>query len=204
MDLLSLGLALAALGISLYSGILLYMLLNRIRSQSSKSFEVASRLQEQWRKFSTRDGEERERLVDRFDRLESATRDRVERFEKVATGARERLIKLEQYLKEFFELELKAVFESFDKTVSSILEEMKAELLRGVDRIEEIQAVVDSKSFAQDRILEADGSVYRLLADTAEGEPTPEPSEAPSKPDEGSVADQGNEQPTRTEGGEEE
>lgn len=167
MEYILLVLVIASLAISLY----LFMVLNKIRKESKKSFEVASRVQEDWEKFSTREAEERRRLADRFERFEGATSDRVERCEKVAAGTRERLIKLEQYLKEFFEVELKSVFDSFDKTVSSILEEMKSELLRGIDRIEDIQAFVDSKSFAQDRILDGEGSVYRLLADTTPKEP---------------------------------
>lgn len=147
-------------------GIWVSMLLNRIRKESSKSFEVASRIEEDWQKFSAREAEERQRLAERYERFEASTRDRVDRFEKVASGTRERLVKLEQYLKEFFEVELKSVFDSFDKTVSNILEEMKAELLRGLERIEDIQAFVDTKSFAQDRILDGEGSVYKLLADT--------------------------------------
>jgi len=167
---------------ALYMGIRLFMVLSRIRKESSKSFEVASHIEGDWEKFAMREEEERQRLADRFDRFENATRDRVDRFEKVATGTRERLIKLEQYLKEFFEVELKSVFDSFDKTVSSILEEMKSELLRGLERIEDIQAFVDSKSFAQDRILDGEGSVYRLLADTStadseSGESSPRSSE---------------------------
>jgi len=156
----------ASLAISLYTGIRVFLLLNQIRKESKRSFEVASRIQEDWDKFSTREADERQRLADRVARFERDTSDRVERCEKVATGTRERLIKLEQYLKEFFEVELKTVFDSFDKTVSSILEEMKSELLRGIERIEDIQAFVDSKSLAQDRILDGEGSVYRLLADT--------------------------------------
>jgi hypothetical protein len=166
MPLYALILAIAALAISIATAIGVFMLLSGIRRQSKKSYEVASRVMEDWEKFSTREADERRRLTERFARFESATSDRVEQFEKVATSTRERLIKLEQYLKEFFEVELKSVFDSFDKTVSSILEEMKSELLRGIDRIEDIQAFVDSKSMAQDRILDGEGSVYRLLADT--------------------------------------
>ena len=155
-----------SLGVSLVTSISLFLLLNRIRKQSGKSYEVASRVDQDWQAFSTREGDERRRLTERYDLFETATRDRVDRFEKVATNTRERLLKLEQYLKEFFEVELKSVFDSFDKTVSNILEEMKSEMLRGIERIEDIQAFVDSKSFAQDRILDGEGSVYRLLADS--------------------------------------
>ena len=166
MPLYVLILAIAALVISIATAIAVFAILSSIRRQSKKSYEVASRVMEDWEKFSIREADERQRLAERLARFESATTDRVEQAEKVATGTRERLIKLEQYLKEFFEVELKSVFDSFDKTVSSILEEMKSELLRGIERIEDIQSFVDSKNMAQDRILDGEGSVYRLLADT--------------------------------------
>jgi hypothetical protein len=157
----------ASLLVSLYTVLHVFMLLNSIRKESRKSYEVASHIQEDWDRFSAREEAERQRLAERYERFENSTRDRVEKFETVANSTRERLIKLESYLKEFFEVELKSVFDSFDKTVSSILEEMKSELLRGIERIEDIQAFVDSKSFAQDRILDGEGSVYKLLADTS-------------------------------------
>ncbi len=167
MDYFLIFAVLATLMVSLYTVLHVFMLLNRIRKESQKSYEVASHIQEDWDRFSSREEVERQRLAERFERFENSTRDRVEHFEKVANSTRERLVKLESYLKEFFEVELKSVFDSFDKTVSSILEEMKSELLRGIERIEDIQAFVDSKSFAQDRILDGEGSVYKLLADTS-------------------------------------
>jgi uncharacterized membrane protein len=171
MSSVGLILTIVALFISVATACALFMILSSVRRQSKKSYEVASRVMEDWEKFSAREADERQRLAERFARFESATSDRVEQFEKVAAGTRERLVKLEQYLKEFFEVELKSVFDSFDKTVSSILEEMKSELLRGLERIEDIQAFVDSKSMAQDRILDGEGSVYRMLADTATKQP---------------------------------
>jgi hypothetical protein len=194
-------LSLTSLLISIVTAVRVFMILGAIRKESRRSFEVASQVHGDWEKFSARETEERQRLGERVERFENATSDRVEKCEKVATNTRERLIKLEQYLKEFFEVELKSVFDSFDKTVSSILEEMKAELLRGIDRIEDIQAFVDSKSFAQDRILDGEGSVYRLLADTggdARAKPavkeaqTPYTGEAPK-------ADRGDKPPYRLE-----
>ena len=160
----------ASVAVALGMGIRVLMLLGSIRRQSRKGFETAMRLQEDWDAYAARQEDERRRLVERIDQFEGDMRDRVEGYEKLARGTRERLIKLEQYLKEFFEVELKAVFDSFDKTVASILDEMKAELLRGVERIEDIQAVVDSKSLAKDRILDGEGSVYRLIADKPEEE----------------------------------
>ena len=171
MPLYILILSIAALLVSVVTAVAVFAILSSIRRQSKKSYEVASRVMEDWEKFSAREADERQRLAERFARFESTTNDRVEQFEKVATGTRERLIKLEQYLKEFFEVELKSVFDSFDKTVSSILEEMKSELLRGIERIEDIQAFVDSKSMAQDRILDGEGSVYRMLSDSKTKQP---------------------------------
>ena len=167
----------AALVVAVYTGLRIFMSLSRIREESRKSLETTRRIERDYEERRARETEERQRLIERFDQIEVDLRERVEQSEKVATGTRERLIKLEQYLKEFFEIELKSVFESFDKTVASILEEMKAELLRGVDRIEEIQAVVDSKSLAQERILEGEGSVYRMIADTSATE-SPDPVDA--------------------------
>jgi len=168
--------AFCALGIAVYTWIRLL----RARRESAQSYETALRLSEDWEKFSAEEKENLKRLTDRVQRFETDTRDRVEEFERIASGTRERLIKLERYLKEFFEVELKTVFESFDKTVASILEEMKVELLRGVERIEEIQAVVDSKSYAKDRILDGQGSVYKLIADKDEKKPAAEDAEEPA------------------------
>lgn len=163
-------LVLAVISLLVSTGTLgfLFTILYHIRERSDKSFEIASQLKQQWEAFAAEEAQARRQLAESYAAFETGTRERVDRAESVANAARDRLIKLEQYLKEFFEVELKTVFESFDRTVASILDEMKAELLRGVERIEDIQAVVDSKSFAQDRILDGEGSVYRLIADASE------------------------------------
>jgi hypothetical protein len=157
----------AALLLALYIGFRFFSTIGKVRKESRHGFEAAKHIQEDYAKACAEDDEERRRLMERYEAMERELRDRVAHSETLSVGTRDRLLKLEQYLKEFFEVELKSVFDSFDKTVASILEEMKAELLRGVDRIEEIQAVVDSKSLAQERILEGDGSVYRMIAETS-------------------------------------
>ena len=157
----------AALILALYFGLRFFMVTKRIREESRKSFEIASNIEGAYQRFHDEVTESRQRLKEQFDEMERDITERMERSEKIAKSTRDRLIQLETYLKEFFEGEMKSVFESFDRTVTSILEEMKSELLRGVDRIEEIQAVVDSKAFAQDRILDGEGSVYRMISETA-------------------------------------
>jgi len=154
----------AALVIAIYTAVRFFRVIRKIREESRTSHEVAARVATEHEQFMTRETESRERLMQRFEVLEADIREQAAHAERVAVGARERLIQLEKYLKDFFEVELKAVFDSFDKTIASVLEEMKAELLRGVDRIEEIQAVVESRTFAQERILDGEGSVYRLIA----------------------------------------
>ncbi len=89
MPLLVLMLAIAALVISIATAVAVFAILSGIRRQSKKSYEVASRVMEDWEKFSAREADERQRLAERFARFESATGDRVEQFEKVATGTRE-------------------------------------------------------------------------------------------------------------------
>ena len=185
--------ACSALGIAVYTWIRLL----RARRESAQSYETALRLSEDWATFAAEEKKTQQRLMDRVQRFETDTRDRVEEFERVASGTRERLIKLERYLKEFFEVELKTVFESFDKTVASILEEMKVELLRGVERIEDIQAVVDSKSYAQDRILDGEGSVYKLIADKDDEKAAPEEAEAAPPQTEEQVSEPAQEEPPR-------
>mgnify|MGYP006293113735 CR=1 FL=1 len=167
----------AALVIALYTGFRMFFSLNRIRKESRRSAEIGERIERDYEEKRKQAEEERRRLMNRFGELEVQLTEQIEEAQRVATGTRDRLIKLEEYLKDFFEVELKSVFESFDKTVASILGEMKAALLRAVDRIDESQAVVESKSFAQERILEGEGSVYRMIAESnstpSQSEPQP-------------------------------
>jgi len=167
----------AALALTLFTGFRIAISLGKSRKEAARTHDLAARIEAGYEKLLARDEESRLRLEERFSQLEAELRERAERAEKTAITTRERLLQLETHLKEFFEVELKTVFESFDRTVASILEEMKAELLRGVDRIEGIQAVVDSKSFAQNRILDGEGSVYRMIAETPPpaGDETPPP-----------------------------
>jgi len=174
----------AALLIAIYTAVRFFRVINKIREESRTGHEVAARTAREHEDFVARETESRERLMQRFEVLEAELRERAEQAESVATAAQERLLQLEKYLKEFFEVELKAVFDSFDKTVASVLEEMKAELLRGVDRIEEIQAVVESRTFAQERILDGEGSVYRLVA----GGDSKSVREQPDRPEDSSSA----------------
>ena len=180
-DTIILVLAIGAVLVSAYVAVHVFWLLRRIRRDSKKSFETAAQLEQDWEAFSGKELQARRQLQERVEQLENDIRERVAKTEQTATTTRDRLLQLESYLKEFFEVELKAVFDSFDKTVASVLGEMKSELVRGVERIEEIQAVVDSKSYAQDRIMDGEGSVYRLISEADQGQSGP--SGAPEEED---------------------
>lgn len=173
----------AALLLVIFLGFRIAFALSKIRREARKGFDIAVRIEGEYDRLLAREEDGRQRLNERFNKLETELRERVQSAEKVANATRERLVQLETYLKEFFEVELKSVFDSFDRTVTSVLGEMKAELLRGVDRVEEIQAVVDSKTFAQERILDGEGGIYRMITkpDTAakdEDTPADEPTDA--------------------------
>jgi hypothetical protein len=97
----------------------------------------------------------------------------------------------EEYFRSVFEKELRFAFRSFDETLGSVLKEMKGELLRGVNRIEQIQSVVGSRNRAEEQLTTSEAEVRRLLkggatepkSDKPESSPggAPTPGDAPSQ-----------------------
>ena len=86
---------------------------------------------------------------------------------------RQDLDAIDVYVKETFQARLDAAMQAFDGTVTGVLGEMKDELLRGVDRIEEIEAVVAGRNTAQDRLLsEPDESAHEIPEPGAHAPPT--------------------------------
>ncbi len=67
----------------------------------------------------------------------------------------DRMDALEDYVKATFEAKLDAAFKALDGTVAGVLGEMKGELLRGVQRIEEIESLVETRQKAEQRLLGA-------------------------------------------------
>lgn len=96
-------------------------------------------------------------------------RERLNRLHGLVAETQENLERFEQYTRDFLEKELSGAFVKFDRTVGSVLGEMKSELLRGVERIDEIQSVVESKSEAQRRIFGGEAGAL-LLGERQEGE----------------------------------
>jgi len=136
--------------------------------------ETAERLEQEtrskWEEFSARHDSARSAIEARVGAFEAEVGRRVEELDRLAERTRNQIDDLEAYIKQFFEAELKSVFRSFDKTVGSVLGEMKSELLRGIERIDQIQAVVKSKGMAQDRVLEGESAAFGLLSGAGEQE----------------------------------
>ena len=84
---------------------------------------------------------------------------------------------LQRYIEDVFQRDLRGALRSFDSTVSSVLREMKDELLHGVSRIENIEAAVGSRQDIEDRLLPGSEGADKLPAPTDEGQedqsPTP-------------------------------
>ncbi len=162
----------------LYFGFRLFLTIGKIRRESKRSAEQAARNHEEWQEFRGKQdqalGEARQKLTNDIHRVADRSREKIAEFEESVGATEEHLEKLERYLREFFEVEMKNIFDSFDSTVSTVLSEMREQLLRGLKNIDEIQSVVESRVQAQDRVLEGAFTAERLL----EGKEPEEPAEA--------------------------
>jgi len=163
--------------VAVYTGLRLFMSLGQIRKESKEGAKVAGQVREEWtahEQKQTAAQEETTRQLDgRMTTLEQTATTKIAQFEENLNALRDHVVKLEDYLHEFFEVEVKNVFDSFDNNVCSVLDQMKAELMRGVSRIEEIQTVVTSKGTVQDRVLEGKATVQALMEGSPAG-PAPE------------------------------
>lgn len=70
---------------------------------------------------------------------------------------------LNVYLRDVFSKEFGGAMESFDSTVSSVLEEMKSELSQSVSNIERIESAVNSRRTIDMRIEEGSDKAQALL-----------------------------------------
>ncbi len=184
-------LSFASIILVLYFGLRLFLIIGKIRRESRKSAEQAAKNRKEWQAFQANQDnaldEARQKLTNDIHRVADRTREKIAEFEDSVGATKDHLDKLERYLREFFEVEMKNVFDSFDSTVSTVLSEMREQLLRGLKNIDEIQSVVDNRVQAQDRILEGAFTAERLL----EGKEPREADEFGEKPAEISDADEG-------------
>lgn len=117
-------------------------------------------------------------------------REGLSRAQDLLAETREKLNRFEEYTRDFLERELSQAFFKFDRTVGSVLGEMKSELLHGVERIGEIQSVVESKTEAQRRIF-GGAAGARMLGESREAGPLPPDGGETEGKDEGTPFDFG-------------
>jgi hypothetical protein len=158
--------------LSAYFGLRLFRSVGKVRDESVRADEISRNLQAEWDRFNRTHTEHiRETMEDLEQRartLEDRTVGKVAELEEISASNRVQIRRLERYLREFFEVDMKNVFDSFDSTVGSVLEEMKRELLRGVDRIEDIQSMMESRDVVEGRLIEGRSAVQGLTEELAE------------------------------------
>jgi hypothetical protein len=81
---------------------------------------------------------------------------------------------LDDFLRGAFKEHLDTTMDSFDQTVSSVLHEMKDELLHGVSRIDQIQKTVANRHNIEDRLTEDTRQVHQLAGEVGAEDVTAE------------------------------
>ena len=161
----------ATLILLLYVGTRLFAAVGRVRRESRRADDTARRMQGEWEEYNKGQSEAiRQKLSEVDERattLEENTAGRIEEFEGLVGRTRSEIERLEHYLRDVFEVELKNVFDSFDSTVSGVLGEMKGELMRGVDRIEEIQTMMEGRDAVEGSLADSRDAVRSLTSGEA-------------------------------------
>lgn len=131
--------------------------LKRTEQQLMESLDETTRtLQQRW--------EDAERTASRrLDRLEDASEEasrKMQSSEERITQVEKRIPDIYEHLEEFrntlsriFQSELSAVLDSFDSSVTAVLDHMKGELETGIKRIEGIESMVNSRQRAERTLL---------------------------------------------------
>lgn len=140
--------------------------IDEIRAESRRAAEIAEKLRAEWDEFNraqrSQIAEKLTEVEGRAKNLEEDTGSRLQEFENGVRDTRLELQRLERYLRDVFEVELKNVFDSFDHTTRSVLEEMRTQLLNGVERIDEIRNLVEGRDAVEGRLVEGRVAVQGL------------------------------------------
>lgn len=146
--------------------------IDEIRAESRRAAEIAEKLRAEWDEFNrTQRSQIEEKLTEvegRAKSIEEDTGSRLQEFENGVHDTRVELQRMERYLRDVFEVELKDVFDSFDQTTRSVLEEMRDQLLSGVERIDEIRNLVEGRDAVEGRLVEGRAAVQSLTEGGAE------------------------------------
>lgn len=96
---------------------------------------------------------------------------------------------LDTFVRDTLDNRLDSAMRAFNGTVTGVLGEMKGELLRGVGRIEEMEAVVAGRVQAQKRLVEGPDAALQHTGTSANDEAEHDTDEEQAEPDEPSVSD---------------
>lgn len=204
---MALVLAILAVCVSVAMALVTGVVLKRYREGVQAGEKTLQGVRSEWESFSSQSRQASNQLSERLEQVEAEAGDRIERLDQAtsdlerrlalfhdnAVDTRERLNRVndllaetqgqlerfEQYTKDFLERELSQSFTRFDQTVGTVLGEMKNELLRGVERIDHIQSVVENKADAENRLFASDSGI-RMLGETEEDPSDPE---VPTEPE---------------------
>jgi hypothetical protein len=160
----------ASIALSAYLAIRMFRTLGSIRKESARAQSLVENLKHEWDSFNRNQSEQlRQRFQDFEDlarRLEDGTERRVTGVEELGRRTREDLQSLQHYIHEVLEVQLKGIFDSFDSTVDGVLGEMREQLVKGVDRIDRVKAMVDNRAMVQTKLIEGQQKVKELAEAT--------------------------------------
>jgi hypothetical protein len=158
------------LAVSAFIAVRMYQTLGAVRRESSRAQSLGENIKHEWDSFNRNQSEQfRQRLQEFEDiarRLEESTERRVLAVEELGRHNRTDIQSLQKYVRDVLEVELKSIFDSFDGTMDNMLLEMKDQLVRGVDRIDKLKFMVDSRIAAQQKLIETQGELKRLAEAT--------------------------------------
>ena len=221
----ALAFAILAMCVSVAMAVATGLVLKKHREDAHGCERAVEGVRGEWEAFSSKSEQASKRLAERLDRIETDAGERMNRLDQAASDLGRRLAlfhdnavdtreclnrvsdllaetqgqleRFEQYTKDFLQRELSQSFARFDQTVGAVLGEMKNELLRGVERIDQIQSVVETRSDAEKRLFGGDAG-FKMLGEATEAplgsETVPEPHgdlafEEPEEEDEGDEED---------------
>lgn len=86
----------------------------------------------------------------------------------LVNASKAKIDSLDLYIRESFSKDFSGAMDSFDKTTTSVLNELKDEMLQGVKRIEQIEIAVTKKGQLQDKVERGQDDIQRLIGSPEE------------------------------------
>ncbi|MEW6360452.1 MAG: hypothetical protein AB1696_29245 [Planctomycetota bacterium] len=96
-----------------------------------------------------------------------------------AADVMDRLTRFEEYFRTVFEAKFSSSFAHFDQTVVDVLGHMREELQRGLNRVDQMHAMVENRARTEGELLATQQEAQQLLAE-GEGDASPNTAEGPT------------------------